>query len=345
MSRSVLVVALSMGALVLPVSRAAGAEECPSGVGRLGDSQITANVCVPGQVSANPGPSSSGVSSAGSSGGSGSDQESPYKWARTYDTEYSAATRTVTNAASSPGIQTLPSGAPTCPGPNGEDGRPYTDTLIDTRTGDVISSGRGCEVPGQAAVAVPRPLPPSPPSAAEVIEKAGLPRLQFGLSPRGKDCSMAGAIGVPAIPAPRCASGEAPGLTGLETLLWVDPAPPAEVTVTVDIRGYSVTSRARPVRYSWQMRQDGDTESSRNPNPAITTTTPGTQAAPAVRYRWETKGDYRMSLAVVWQGSYTFSGFGVASRTEPLGPVTGQPQTTPYHVIEVRSVPTAQTGP
>ncbi|MGH9152056.1 MAG: hypothetical protein ACRD03_06605, partial [Acidimicrobiales bacterium] len=196
--------------------------------------------------------------------------------------------------------------------------------------------------PGSSGSPAP---PPPPPTAAEVIQASNLPRLQFGLSPKGKDCSVAGASAGPARPAPPCAAGEAPGLTGLETLLWVDPAPPAEVSVTVNIRGYWVTSRAHPVRYRWQLRQDGDTESSRNPNPTITTTGAGTRDAPAARYRWETKGDYRVSLSVVWQGSYTFSGFGVAPRTESLGPVTGQPQVIGYHVVEVRSVPAAPTAP
>lgn len=344
MSRRVLVLALSMGALVVPEPLAAAAD-CPSGVGRLGDSQITASVCVPGQPPANPGGSSSGSSNMGLSGGSDSNQASPYKWARTYDTEFSAATRTVTNAASSPGIQTVPSGAPSCPGANGAEGRPYVDTLTDTRTGEVISSGRGCEVPREAGASGARSLPPPPPSAGEIIQAANLPMLRFGLSPSGKDCSVAGAVGAPANSAPPCGVGEAPGLTGVETLLWVDPTPPAEVTVTVNIRGYSVTSRARPVRYSWRMRQEGDADSTRNPNPVITTTSPGTKDAPAARYRWETKGDYRVSLAVVWEGSYTFSGFGVGPRTESLGPVTGQAQVVRYHVVEVRSVPAASAAP
>jgi hypothetical protein len=133
--------------------------------------------------------------------------------------------------------------------------------------------------------------------------------------------------------------GEAPGLTGLETLLWVEPAPPAEVTVTMTIRGFSVTSRAWPVRYSWWMRQSGDTKSSRNPDAAFTTTSARTRDAPAARDRWEIEGDYHLSLAVVWQGWSTFSGFGVPSRTESLGPVTGQPQVVARNVVEVRSVP------
>lgn len=336
MRRRIGLLTLSVCALTLadlaPVSAAAG---CPSGVGSISHSALTANVCVPGQ-DAEP-PSSTGNSTAAVST-SGSKEPSPYKWHREHPTEYSAALRTGDDRSAAPGLRAQPSPLPACTGPDGQAGRPYIDTLTDTRTGEIVSSGRGCEVPGQPAGANAQP-PPPPPTAAEVIRASNLPQLQFALSPKGTDCAVAGAVLASASRVPPCGAGEAPGLTGLETLLWVDPAPPAEVSVNVTIRGYSVTTRAHPVGYRWRMRQDGDTESSRNPDPVIATTTPGTSTAPAARYRWETKGDYRLSLAVVWQGSYTFSGFGVASRTESLGPVTGQPQTVPYHVIEVRSLP------
>lgn len=345
MKRRVLALSvLSAWVLAVPVSRPAfAAGECPSGVGSIGDNALTANVCVPGQAPANAGPSSGGTSSGGSSS-SGSGEPSPYKWQRDYPGEYSAALRTVDAPGSSPAVRTLPSPTPSCTGANGQAGRPYTDTLTDTRTGEVVSSGQGCEVPGQPAGPNAQAPPPPPPSAGEVLQATNLPRLQFGLNPKGKDCSVAGALTPPANPAAPCAAGEAPGLTGLESLLWVDPAPPAEVSVNVAIRGYSVTTRAHPVRYRWSMRQDGDTESSRNPTPTFTITDPGTKENPAARYRWETKGDYRVSLSVVWQGSYTFTGFGV-SRTEALGPVTGQPTTVAYHVVEVRAVPAAPPAP
>ena len=363
-----MMVLLYTGGLI-GLSTAAIAAGCPSGVGSLTDSLLNASVCVPGgqsdgggtgNVTNVDGPAVQGSNSSNGAGstGAGSREPNPYKWSREYLDGYSFPDNwqgpktvppdpnceTVNGAGNC--TQYERGGVPiprTCTGAGGQVGRPYRDTLTDTRTGEVVNSAEGCYVAGVSspgpAGAGGGPVPPPPPTAAEVIQASNLPRLTFGLSPAGKDCSVAGAVAAPVTPAPPCAVGEAPGLTGLETLLWVDPAPPAEVTVTVNIRGYSVTSRARPVRYNWRMRQDGDTESSRNPSPAITTPTPGSPAAPAARYRWETKGDYRVSLAVVWQGSYTFSGFGVASRTESLGPVTGQPQTVPYHVIEVVSVP------
>ena len=361
--------ALMTPALAVVLAVDALALDCPSGQGILTSSAVGASVCVPGGQSGGggtggvtnvDGPAVQGPNTSNGGGtGSGSSEPNPYRWSREYLDGYSfpddwQGPRTV---PPDPNCETVNGagnctqyergGIPiprTCTGSGGEVGRPYRDTLTDTRTGEVVSSAEGCYVAGVSSPGPggsgggPAP-PPPPPTAAEVIQASNLPRLTFGLSPAGKDCSVAGAIAAPVTPAPPCPAGQAPGLTGLETLLWVDPAPPAEVTVTVNIRGYTVTSRARPVRYSWRMRQDGDTESRRNPNPAITTLTAGSPAAPAVRYRWETKGDYRLSLAVVWQGSYTFSGFGVGSRTESLGPVTGQPQVAPYHVIEVLSVP------
>jgi hypothetical protein len=376
--RTSLAIVLVGGSLIV-LGTAAIALDCPGGTGALDANALFANVCAPGgppggstSGSTNSGGvagQSSGVSTASASSGSsssgGSGAPNPYRWSREYLDGYSFPDDWVGPKSVPPDpnceaengtgncTQYERGGIPipqTCTGPAGQAGRPYRDTLTDTRTGEVVNSAEGCYVaglssPGPAGSAGGPAPPPPPPTAAEVIQASNLPRLRFGLSPAGKDCSVAGAVAAPVTPAPPCAVGEAPGLTGLETLLWIDPAPPPEVTVTVNIRGYAVTSRARPVRYNWRMRQDGDTDSTRNPNPIITTTSPGSEEAPAARYRWETKGDYRVSLAVVWQGSYTFSGFGVAPRTESLGPVTGQPEVAPYHVIEARSVPTAQTAP
>ena len=264
------------------------AVDCPSGQGVLTSSAIGAGVCVPG---AQPGQSGSGnvdvvsgpsVGGSGSSNGSGTGSSggpNPYRWSREHLDEYAfpddwEGPRTVPPDPNCDVVngsenctQYERGGIPnprTCTGPNGQAGRPYRDTLTDTRTGEIVSSAEGCYVPG---VSNPTPggssgssaPPPPPPTAAEVIQASNLPRLQFGLSPSGKDCVVAGANGTSGAQAPLCRAGEAPGLTGLETLLWVDPAPPAEVTVTVNIRGYSVTSRARPVRYSWRLSQDGDT--------------------------------------------------------------------------------------
>ena len=122
------------------------------------------------------------------------------------------------------------------------------------------------------------------------------------------------------------------GLTGLETWLW-DPNGGASVTATVTLRGYTATATARPLRYEWRMWQRGDTPNV-NPSPVVTATTPGSEAAPAARYMYETRGDYTLTHTVVWTGTYTFTGPGVAA-TADLGTTT-RSSTRPYHVISVR---------
>ncbi len=301
--RVLLVLTLVIGAMST-ASTAVAALPCPDGVGLLGSSDLTAGVCVPDEESTGSPADGTGSNDTESSGTTG---ESPYQWARTYPDKYPAAIRTTIDPTTGLPV-TLDGPAPTCTGPSGEVGRPYRDTLTDTRNGEVVSSSTGCELPGEAGVTS---APPPAPSAAEVVAEAPLPKLPFMLSPSGRNCSPASASPGPANPAAGCAAGEAPGLTGLEMLLWIDPPPPPEVSVTVAIRGYTVTTRAHPVRYQWDMRQPGDTESIRNPSPRFTTDGPGTRDAPAARYKWETKGDYRIALSVVWEGSYTFSGFGV----------------------------------
>lgn len=331
----------------------ARAGECPNGSGALVPTGLLAGVCVPGDEGMPPqgasgtqvGGEATGANDAGIAGTNGRNH---YKWVRDWlDGNYGPYPRPDCHQLPQDNCQDFEQGGVSsplrCTLANGQPGRPYRDTLVDTDTGEVVSTAEGCYDPvtgisttGAGASGIG--LPPPPPTAAEVLAATNLPRQGLGLSPSGENCAVVGAAAVSATPLPQCTSGQAPGLTGLETLLWVDPPPPAEVSVTAEIRGYSVTTQAHPVRYRWQMGEDGDTASGRNPAGTFETATAGTLGAPAARYRWETKGDYRVSLAVVWEGSYTFTGFGV-SRTEALGPVTGEPTVIAYHVVEVRSVP------
>lgn len=342
---------LAAGLTTIHAGTVLAAGDCPSGSGSLVPTGLLAGVCVPGGPSSgSPGGEGGGEQAGGTgpSGGGGSGRN-PYQWVRDWlDGDYGPYPR--------PDCRELPqdncedfdlggvSSPLSCTLANGQPGRPFRDTLVNIDTGEIVSRAEGCFDPatgtstGDGGTATGPSPPPPPPTPAEVLEAAALPQMRVGLSPSGHDCAVAGVSSPPSTPAPPCAAGTSPGLTGLETLLWVDPPPPAEVSVTVDIRGYSVTTLAHPVRYRWQMRQDGDAASTRNPAPTFETDGPGTRTAPAARYRWETKGDYHVSLAVVWEGSYTFTGFGV-SRTEALGPVTGTATVIDYHVIEVRSVP------
>lgn len=154
-----------------------------------------------------------------------------------------------------------------------------------------------CLVPGQA----PPPPPPPPPTPAEVWGKVPLSTASIGVSPGEK------------------------GLTGLETRLWYEGSAQG-VELRLSIRGYALVAKARPVLFAWNTG-DGTTHS---------VSSPGSADAPALNHVYETKDDYTISLTTTWEGSYSFSGYGVSSGGS-LGAVTVS-RTRPYHVIEVRGV-------
>ena len=304
MSLAAVIVLVALPALAGPGWAAAG---CPEGVGNLGDAGLSAGVCVPGGQPTDVTPVATGGRTGSSSGGStgGSREPSPYQWQRTYPDEYPSSLRTTGNP-----LRTQTGPTPVCTGAGGVEGRPYTDTLTDTRTGEIINSSSGCEVPGQAAGASGRPTPPPPPpTAQEVWTQVPLPAPVLAISPEGN------------------------GLTGLATWLWSsDPGP---LTAQTSIRGYTATARATPVRWVWTMWKPGDT-ANLNPDPRVESTTPGSAANPAATYTYETSGDYTVTLTVWWSGDFTFSGYGVSQR-QSLGD-TSRSASRAYHVIEVRSV-------
>lgn len=158
------------------------------------------------------------------------------------------------------------------------------------------------------------PPPPPPPTAAEVRDLTPLPTPAWGVSPIGT------------------------GLTGLETWLW-DSNGSAGRTVNVVIRGYSVTSNARPTRWTWDLADAGPASRS-NPPSTLSSSVAGTATSPAVRYTYETPGGYRIRLTVTWGGSYTYAGNGVGAQTVDLGTTT-RTATRDYQVTEVRPVRTA----
>lgn len=118
---------------------------------------------------------------------------------------------------------------------------------------------------------------------------------------------------------------EVGGVTGLETWFWYEGQD--EVTATAAIRGYSVTATMRPSRYYW----DPD-----DPRGVILESDrPGSEEEPAARWVYETKGDYRVRVQVVWDGTWSFTGFGAAANGDlPTIRATGA---TDYRVDEVRS--------
>ncbi len=191
--------------------------------------------------------------------------------------------------------------------PAGE--RAYEDVHVRVADGVVLNRINGCEA---APVVVTTTQPqPAPPTAAEARNLTPIPVPGWGVSPRGT------------------------GLTGLPTWLW-DSNGDTPRTAASTIRGYSVTSTARPIRWTWDMADTGPASSS-NPGSTLTATRPGTEGDPAARYVYETSGAYGLSLTVVWSGSYTYTWPGSTPVTVDLGTTT-RSSTRAFTVDQVRPV-------
>ena len=149
--------------------------------------------------------------------------------------------------------------------------------------------------------ASPPPPPPPPPSPDEIWSHVPLKAGTVGVSPPNE------------------------GITGMATWFWHQGGT-SPVGLTVSLRGYTVQVSAKPVKFSWDSG-DGARGSGR---------VGGSEAKPGLTHVYETKGDYTITMATTWEGSYTFSGYGVSSGGS-LGSVTVT-STRPYHVFEIRSV-------
>ena len=318
---ALVVVAAVVG--ITPAAVAQNPQQPPvTAVGNLGRSDLDVGLGAPGGSAQSPRPDSSGSGSVqvvpvstgsgsgsgsgsgGSGSGSGSQSPPPITWVRNY---YSSDSETPGYRANMPFM--CPAGSI----------RGYEDIGTDRATGQIVARQQGCEQPGAptqpgsgAVTARPEP-PPPPPTAAEIWARVPLPAPRFGVNP---------AIN---------------GLTGLDTFLWDPDAGPRTATVT--LRGYTAQASAQAVRWTWRMSEPGEPgpASRSNPNPVVQASTPGSRETPAATYMYETKGDYTLTMAVVWSGTYTYSGNGQPSQTVSLG-TTDRSSNQSYHVVEIRSV-------
>jgi hypothetical protein len=155
--------------------------------------------------------------------------------------------------------------------------------------------------PPEAAPPVEPAPPPAPPTMAEItaLAQGQVRSPTVGVSPDGD------------------------GLTGLETWFWYSGERELEVSTT--IRGYGVTATMRPAHYYWFTGES-----------LLGASAPGSPAAPAVRWTYETKGGYRIYVQAVWDGTWEFAGWG-ATASGDLATIraTGARD---YVVNEVRSV-------
>jgi PKD domain len=172
--------------------------------------------------------------------------------------------------------------------------------ILVTPTGQEIETELSC--PSAGSPGTPPPPPPSLPTPQEATAATPFPPPSFGLNP-----SL--------------------GLTGLASWLWATGVPRV-ITATASIRGYTVVTTARPVKFYWWFGDGGDE----------TSTSPGSVASPSATHVYQSKGVYSLTLVIAWQGQYTFTGNGVPAQTVPLGTVDQAPATTSYPVQEIRSV-------
>lgn len=97
------------------------------------------------------------------------------------------------------------------------------------------------------------------------------------------------------------------GLTGMETFVWL-ASPPEPIAADARAGGIVARAAAEPIRYVWRFG-DGS---------VITTTDPGrpwsARRDGSIGHVYETKGRYRISVAVVWEARWRAGG-----RWMPLG--------------------------
>jgi hypothetical protein len=182
----------------------------------------------------------------------------------------------------------------------------YTVTIVDSATGQVLSTELVCmPLPSLTGAGTPPPPPalPNPPTIAEVWDAVGIPAPPIGVNPANE------------------------GVVGLGTWLWSGGA--TQVQVAVTLNGYTVNGTARLVEYRFDGGDKGSTASAADA---------GSAAHPAATHVYDRKGTYALSVASVWDAQVTMVGPGI---TTPVPIAIGRAVVTTtrdYPVVEVRSV-------
>ncbi len=197
------------------------------------------------------------------------------------------------------------------------------DRISDVET--VVGPGRCVDLAAEAKSRRIAALPPPP--APTVAELVAIARVKIS-------------------PQPVTVSPDHGGITGMQTWFWYEG--PQEVTVAATIRGYATTATMRPTTYSWNPCSSytpPDDKPRTRPRGCrtVSSTTPGREPPAdsngdqaAARFTYETKGTYDISMTVVWEGTWRFSGHG-ASASGELATVRVT-STRTYPVEEIRAV-------
>lgn len=182
----------------------------------------------------------------------------------------------------------------------GTPGQPYT-LVVQDLAGNIVNMEARCLAASPSGPVLPV-LPPVP--SLDEIWRAALrqiPPPKIGINPRPT------------------------GLTGLETWLWYEG--PAELQVATSIGPWTVTGTARIQEVVFEM---GDGRTAR-------ATSAGSEANPAARYVYETKGQYRVVATARWGADFVLTGPGLPPRPTPMG-VAVLRSSEDYPVQEVRSL-------
>jgi hypothetical protein len=144
------------------------------------------------------------------------------------------------------------------------------------------------------------PVPPPPPTAAEVWAAASIPQPVIHVSPYVE------------------------GLVGLDTWLWGDSH--GSVTVSVSLRGWTATGTVTPSTWVFDT-SDGGSYAADNP---------GSEDYPVGNHVFSRHGTYTITHTVDWGGGFTVSGHGLSFT---VGGLSGSfDATLDYGVIEIEAV-------
>jgi hypothetical protein len=114
------------------------------------------------------------------------------------------------------------------------------------------------------------------------------------------------------------------GLVGMDTWLWGDPH--GSVTVSVSLRGWTVTGTVTPEAWVFET-SDGAAYSADNP---------GSEDYPVGRHAFGRHGTYAITHTVEWGGGFTVSGYGI---TFAVSGLSGSFEAElDYDVIEIEAV-------
>ena len=128
------------------------------------------------------------------------------------------------------------------------------------------------------------------------------------------------------IPPPKIGINPRPtGLTGLDTWLWYEG--PEELQVATSIGPWTVTGTARVQDVVFEMGEGRTARANRA----------GSEADPAARYVYETKGEYTIVATARWGADFVLTGPGLPPRPTPMG-VAVLRSSEDYPVQEVRGL-------